>query len=224
MDKLPVILKFVVGLKTNLLNMTHWLEDAEKHHTPEGDSLSGNERFNLKYQKIQLNYAQYQKQYDAFIGEMHGLILRVNNLPVNQRVPFSKMEGREKESRLKNKLNIFSSSQRINKSGFFGFLPFVKTHHFKHIRVVFITISDKPGMIDLEMKENILIREPIRKEKSIQQGKSDKHSKFHVIYCFPIEKLNEQVGLEIIDWLAFRKAVNDCLFFTVIPGNQKHYI
>lgn len=204
--------------------MPHWLEEAEKHQTPESDSLSRKERINLKYQNIQENYARYQKPYDAFVEDMHGLINRVNNLPAARRVPFGKMEGREKDSKLDNHLNIFSSSQRIRKSGIFGFLPFVKTDHYKHVRVIYLNISDKTGMMDLEIKENILMREPIRTDKAALKEKADRQHKLHVIYCLPIDALNEQLGLEIIDWLAFSKEVNDCLFFTMIPENQKHYL
>lgn len=203
--------------------MPHWLEEAEKHNIPESDS-SRKVRITKKYQSIQENYAQFKQPYDAFIDNLHQLIIRVNNLPAPKRVPFGKMEGREKESKLDNRLNIFSSSQRIKKSGLFGFLPFTKTEHFKHIRVIYMNISDKPGMIDVEIKEYILQRELLRSDKSATKEKTGRQSKLHVIYQLPVEEANEQLGLEIIDWLAFSKEIADCLFFSMIPENQKHYI
>jgi len=202
--------------------MPHWLEEAEKNQYPESESLPLKERIQTKKLSIQENYAQFQKPYEAFIEELHELVMRVNNLPAAKRIPFGKLVGREKESKLDNHLNIFSSSQRINKSGFLGFLPFVRTNHFKHIRVLYLYISDKPGLIHIEVKENILLRDVVRTEKQGKE-KSGGHRKFHVVYYFPIEKLDHQMGLEIIDWLAFRKDVSDCLFYKLVPEDEKHF-
>jgi hypothetical protein len=203
--------------------MPHWLEEAEKSHHPANESALRAERINQRYQRIQDNFARNGRSYDAFMEDLHGLIIRVNNLPAAKRVPFGKMEGREKESKLNNHLNIFSSSKRMKRQKFLGFIPFFESSHFKHIRVVFMNISDEEGMIEIEIKENILQREVIKNDKSSKKEKTEKPEKFHVIYTFPISSLNHDTALEIIDWLAFAKEISACSFYTSVSENLKHF-
>lgn len=203
--------------------MPHWLEEAEQVNHPDKDSASRSERINQRYHKIQENYARHGKSYNAFMEDMHGLILRVNNLPATRRAAFGKMEGRRKESKLNNHLNIFSSSKRFKRNKYWGFLPFFESSHLKHIRVLFINISDNDGMVEIELKENIMQREVIKSDKTTKKEKTDKPEKLHVIYTFPIENLNHEIALEIIDWLAYSKGIAECAFYNTISENQKHY-
>lgn len=203
--------------------MPHWLEDAEKSHHPDNESALRAERINQRYHRIQENYAGNGKLYDSFMRDLHGLIVRVNNLPAPKRIPFGKMEGREKESKLNNHLNIFSSSKRMKRRKFWGFIPFFESSHFKHIRVVFINISDVDGMVEIELKENILQREVLKTDKSSKREKTEKPEKFHVIYTFPISSLNHDTALEIIDWLAFAKEISACSFYSSVSENLKHF-
>ncbi|MFH1119280.1 MAG: hypothetical protein V1775_05615 [Bacteroidota bacterium] len=203
--------------------MTHWLEEAEKSHHPDKESVSRAERINQRYHRIQENYASHGRLYDAFLQDLHSLIIRVNNLPASKRVPFGKMEGREKESKLNNHLNIFSSSMRMKRRQFLGFIPFFETSHFKHVRVIFLNISDEEGMIEIELKENILQREVLKTDKFAKKGKADRPEKLHVIYTFPIIALGHETALEIIDWLAFSKEISACSFYSTIEEKRKHY-
>ncbi|PKO98548.1 MAG: hypothetical protein CVU14_08200 [Bacteroidetes bacterium HGW-Bacteroidetes-9] len=203
--------------------MPHWLEEAEKSHHPEKSFLSRAERINQRYQNIQANYAKNDQQYDEFMRDLHGLIHRVNKLPASRRVPFGKMDGREKESKLNNHLNIFSSSKRLKRKKFWGFIPFFDSDHLKHIRVIFMNVSDEEGMIEIELKENILQREAIKSDKSNRKDKSENPDRLHVIYNYPISGLDHETALEIIDWLAFSKEISACSFYTSVSDKQKHF-
>lgn len=203
--------------------MPHWLEEAEESTQPQKVSLSRAERINQRFSSIQENFAANGKAYTAFMEDMHGLISRVNNLPASKRVPFGKMEGREKESKLNNHLNIFSSSQRMKRKKLFSFIPFFESGHFKHIRAVYMNISHKAGMIEVEIKEYILQRKRIASDKSAGKVKEEEPDKFHVIYTFPINNLDHETALGIIDWLAFSKEITECSFYNSVPEETKNY-
>ncbi|MCB9015923.1 MAG: hypothetical protein H6541_09030 [Lentimicrobiaceae bacterium] len=203
--------------------MPHWLEEAEKFQKPPDESISRSERIQQKYTRIQENFAKYGELYLAFVQDLHGLISRVNLLPAAQRQPFGKMEGREKESKLNNRLNIFSSSRRLKRSSFWGFLPFLQSGYFKHVRVIFIYVSDTEAMADIELKENILQREMGKADLESDQAKSAKSKKFHVTCRTQMDSLSHEAALEMIDWLAFSKEIEDCNFYRQIPENRKHF-
>lgn len=203
--------------------MPHWLEEAEESSQPRKESLSHADRISHRFNSIQENYAVNGKAYLAFMEDLHGLISRVNNLPASKRVPFGKMEGREKESKLNNYLNIFTSSQRVKSKKLFSFIPFFESGHFKHIRAVYMNISHKAGMIEVEVKEYMLQRKRLESDKKTSKVKAEDPDKFHVIYTFPIEDLKHEIALEIIDWLAFRKEIAECSFYISVPEEVKHY-
>jgi len=203
--------------------MPHWLEEAEESSQPQRESLSRAERISQRFSSIQDNFAANGKAYVAFIEDMHGLISRVNNLPASRRVPFGKMEGREKESKLNNHLNIFSSSQRMKRKRLLSFIPFFESGHFKHIRAVYMNISHKAGMIEIEIKEYILQRKRLASDKNSGKVKEEEPDKFHVIYTFPINNLDHETALGIIDWLAFSKEITECGFYNSIPEEAKNY-
>ncbi|NTW25639.1 MAG: hypothetical protein HGA37_13150 [Lentimicrobium sp.] len=203
--------------------MPHWLEQAEESSQPQKESHSRADRISQRFNSIQENFAANGKAYIAFMEDLHGLISRVNNLPASKRVPFGKMEGREKESKLNNYLNIFSSSQRMKRKKLFSFIPFFESGHFKHIRAIYMNISHKAGMIEVEVKEYILQRKRIESDKKSSKVKAEEPDKFHVIYTFPIDDLDHETALEIIDWLAFSKEIAECNFYNTVPEDVKHY-
>ncbi len=203
--------------------MPHWLEEAEESFQPQKESLSRAERISQRFSSIQDNFTVNGKTYTAFMEDMHGLISRVNNLPASKRVPFGKMEGREKESKLNNHLNIFSSSQRMKKKKILSFIPFFESGHFKHIRAVYMNISHKAGMIEVEIKEYILQRKRMASDKNAGKTKEEEPDKFHVIYTFPINNLDHETALGIIDWLAFSKEITECSFYNSVPEETKNY-
>lgn len=202
--------------------MAHWLEEAEKdgHPRAPGSSLQ-HERTLHKKEGILANYIKYQNQYDDFISRMHHLIDRVNNLPMTKREPFGQMEARSKDSKLNNHLNIFSSSHRLVRPGKTGMFSWFKKYHFKHIRVIYIHVPKVPGMAELEIKENYLARTAI--DPKTKSGKVikpvGKSEKLHVLFYFDMNKLSEEVALDIIDWLAFSREIEDTDFFKNI-NNQ----
>jgi len=201
--------------------MPHWLEEAEKRQYAEKEVVSGADRIRNRYNKIQENVTKNGKQFDDFTKDVHELIARVNNLPDTQDRPFNRMEAREKDSKLINHLNIFSGSRRIYRRKFWGLLPFLESFRFKHLRVIFINVSGKEGMCELELKENILLRET----KGIERNSKRKHfgssGRLHVIYPFPINKLDHELALEIIDWLAFTKDIAECAFYNTVDEDLK---
>lgn len=203
--------------------MSHWLEEAEKMQNPEKEPISRSERVKKRYLKIQENVKNNGYQFGEFTKDVQTLIQRANGLPASQDKPFRKMEGREKVSKLNNHLNIFASSRRFEDRKFWDFLPFFNSDHFKHIRVLYINISGKEGMCEIELKENLMKRETLISDKSNQKVKSSKSDKFHVIYSFPISNLDHEMALEIIDWLAFSKEISDCSYYNIVNEEAKHF-
>jgi len=203
--------------------MPHWLDEAERsinrHYEP-GDRSA---RISHKYHRIQENYSHNGAAYNAFLASVNKLVERVNNLPVALRKPFGKIDSREKESKLNNHLNIFSSSMRLKKKRFLGFLPLPGAAHFKHFRVIFINISDHEGCIDIEIKERVLERERVKSDKMGSNDPYEMPNKFHVSYHVRIDDLNQTHALEIIDWLAFKKEITACSLYTMHPEEEKHF-
>jgi hypothetical protein len=203
--------------------MSHWLEEAEKKRNPQKATISRADRIKKRYLRIQENLKNNGNQFDEFTKDLHTLIDRVNKLPVNKNKPFRKMEGREKVSKLNNHLNIFASSRRHEDRKFWSFLPFINPNHFKHIRVLYINISGKEGMCEIELKENLLKRDTMISDQNSQKVKSRKSGRFHVIYTFPISHLDHELALEITDWLAFSKEISDCSFYNTVNEEAKHF-
>ncbi|MCF8303814.1 MAG: hypothetical protein K9I94_11110, partial [Bacteroidales bacterium] len=157
---------------------------------------------------------------------------RVNELPFEKRKDFGKIEGRKKTSKLNNQLNIFSSSIRMKRRKKKGnILPTLKLHHYKHIRVIFVNVSRHHGYVEFELKDHILRRSRMKdsekrgnkEDKENKDRSSEDQEKFHVLYNYPMINLNEETGLEIIDWLAFKQDLTNCNFYNTIPEKSKVY-
>ncbi len=204
--------------------MPHWLEEAEKRQYADKETHAGADRIKNRYLKVQENVAKYGKQFDDFTKDLHELVARVNNLPDIEDRPFNRMEAREKDSKLFNHLNIFSGSKRIYQRKFWGLLPFLDSFRFKHLRILFINISGKEGMCEIELKENILLRESIGSERNGRRKHYGKSGRLHVIYPFQISKLDHELALEIIDWLAFTKDIAGCAFYNSVNEDLKRQL
>lgn len=207
--------------------MAHWLEEAENDGSSikPGSSLQ-HERTLHKKENILANYLKFRQEYDDFVSQIHHLIDRVNSLPMIKREPFGQMEARLKDSKLDNNLNIFSSSRRLIRTGRIGIFSWFKKYHFKHIRVVYLHVSKVPGKAEMEIKENYLVRTALnpktKSRKDIQPaGKSEK---LHVLLYIDMNKLNNEVALDIIDWLAFSRQLEDTTFFKNISDQDIRYI
>ncbi len=204
--------------------MQHWLEETEKEQNPRKEVTSHADRIRKRTLRIQENVKNNGSQFDEFTKDLHNLIARANNLPASEDKPFKKMEGREKDSRLNNHLNIFSSSRRIYRRKFWGIIPFFNSYQFKHIRVLYINISSRESMCEIELKENFLLRETLNNlDKSTKKRKSPESDKLHVIYSFPISSLDHELALGIIDWLAFSKEISACSFYNTVTEDAKHH-
>lgn len=72
-------------------------------------------------------------------------------------------------------------------------------------------------MADIELKENILQREMGKADLESDQAKSAKSKKFHVTCRTQMDSLSHEAALEMIDWLAFSKEIEDCNFYRQMP-------
>ncbi|MDY0104682.1 MAG: hypothetical protein RBS07_17245 [Lentimicrobium sp.] len=182
--------------------MSHWLDaEEQKLHTEDKGHLA------LKNKRVEIegNFVLVSAQYNAFIEDLYQLLNRVNDLPLESRTEFGSIEGREKETKLNNHLNIFSSSRRKYRISFFDFFRFFKRKKYKNIRVVYIYVSSHQGKINIEVKERTLMRLSMGVDKPEgDEGRRVKRQG-HVVASLPVEMLDHEFALDIIDWLAFKK-------------------
>ena len=207
--------------------MSHWLEEAE-HSQRRSRHRSGSmsKRIAQKKEAIQQNYQKNKDQYYSFIQIMYALVKRVNELPEEYREVFKKITSVSKKTKLENHLHFFSSSRREQKYNFFSF-SWLKPTHAKHIRIFYIYLSKEDGYVNFEIKENYLVRKRLSesgKDKKEEQSKSTQSKdRVHVIYRYSMNELNEQTGLQIIDWLVFKKQIQELPIWTDIPIEDKQF-
>ncbi len=181
--------------------MSHWLDaEEQKLHTEDKGHLA----LENKRMEIEGNYALVSVGYKAFLEDLYHLMERVNGLPVESRADFGSIEGREKESKLNNHLNIFSSSRRKYWVSFFDFLRFFKKRKYKNIRVVYVSVSSHKGMINIEVKERTLLRLSMREDKPEGDDGRRVRRQTHVVASLRVEMLDHDFALGVIDWLAFK--------------------
>jgi hypothetical protein len=195
--------------------MTHWLDEIEKQESRKKGSASGSARVQDKKFRIQQNYQKNKEIYEAFISKLNGLVERVNILPIEYRDVFGKINVKQKESKLDNHLNYFSSSRRTEKTEFKNLLHPFKTVHYKHVRVIFFNVAKLMDKIEVEIYEELLEKKrrdgQIVDELENPKGFHKPHSetdKFHEIYYYEMGRLDDDLALRIIDWLVFREEVN----------------
>ena len=138
--------------------MSNWLEEAESKKSLMDENGASLDRTELKKEAIGQNYQANKELYESFIQRLEGLAIRVNNLPMEYRESFGKINYKFKESKLNNHLYYLSCSKRIQKRLKGSIFTYFKKYNFKHIRVGYFTVSRKMGMIDIELKENLLLR------------------------------------------------------------------
>lgn len=194
--------------------MSHWLDEIERLESRKHRSASDSARIQDKKFRIGQNYEKNREAYDGFMIKLHGLVERVNNLPMEYREVFGKISSREKDSKLDNHLHFFSSSRRIQKLQFKSFLQPLKNVHYKHIRVIYFNVAKIMDKVEVEILEEFL--EKKRRDGKIipehELGKGHKkpesdHDKYHEIFYYDIQKLDEALAYSIIDWLAFKDNV-----------------
>jgi hypothetical protein len=194
--------------------MAHWLDELERQESRKRGSGSSSARVQDKKFRIQQNYAKNKEHYDGFMNGMMNLINRVNNLPMEYREVFGKINGHQKDTRLENHLTYFSSSRRIQKTEFKSLLHPFKTVHYKHIRVIYFNVAKHLDKVEVEIYEELLEKkrrdgEVVEEHEAPLKARkphSDK-DKYHEIFYYDIDKLTNELALQVIDWLSFREEV-----------------
>jgi hypothetical protein len=193
----------------------HWLDDIERQESRRHGHASDSARIQDKKFRIQQNYAKNKKVYDGFINRLHALVDRVNNLPMEYREEFGKINFREKESKLNNRLRYFSSSRRTQKMEFKGILSPFKSVHYKHVRLIYFNVAKLMDKVEVEIHEEFL--EKKRRDGKVVPEHENPHEfhkphsekgKFHEIYYYDMEKLTDDLAYRILDWLAFKESVD----------------
>ena len=195
--------------------MAHWLDEIERQESRKKGSASGSARVQDKKFRIQQNYQKNKKTYEAFVIKLQSLAERVNNLPIEHREVFGKINVKQKESRLDNHLSYLSSSRRTEKTEFKSLFHPFKTIHYKHVRVIFFNIAKLMDKVEVEIYEELLEKKrrdgQVIEEHENPKGFHKPHSerdKFHEIYYYEMTRLDDDLAYRIIDWLVFREEVN----------------
>ena len=212
---LTTIPEFKIQNSKFKIKLSHWLEEIERIESRKHRSASDSARIQDKKFRIQQNYAKNKGAYESFLQKLNGLVERVNNLPLEYRELFGKINGKAKSSRLDNHLHYFSSSRRIQRMQFKNFLQPFKNVHFKHIRVIYFNVAKVMDKVEVEILEEFLEKKkhdgkviPEQESGKRSSGSQNSQDKFHEIYYYDIGKLNEELALATIDWLVFREDVD----------------
>jgi hypothetical protein len=200
--------------------MTHWLEDAErdeqrKIHKP----LKESAKIQDKIFRINQNYEANHQQYESFTSRLKEICERANNLPAEKKEPWNHIDGKAKESKLENHLYYFSTSQRFDKRVITKSFPFIKNQHFKHIRVIYFSISKEMGKAEIEVKEDYLAKTRLSSDDSSQVKDfiDDGLQRMDVIFLYNISDLNHELAFKILDWLVFKEDVKS------LPFGEEHF-
>jgi hypothetical protein len=194
--------------------VAHWLDEIERQESRRRGSASGSARVQDKKFRIHQNYEKNRETYDGFVGKLQSLVNRVNNLPLEYREVFGKINTKLKDSRLDNHLSYFSSSRRIEKTEFKSLLNPFKTVHYKHVRVIYFNVAKLVDKVEVEIYEELL--EKKRHDGKIIASHENPHEshkphsekgKFHEIYYYGMEQLTDDLAVSILDWLAFKEEV-----------------
>ena len=196
--------------------MAHWLEEIERVESRKNRSARDSARIQDKIFRIKQNYEKNEKVYEGFINKLNSLIERVNNLPMEHREEFGKINTRFKETRLDNKLNYYSSSRRVERMEFRGILHPLKNVHYKHVRVIFFNVAKIMDKVEVEIREELLEKKRRDGQEIPDTPSAHHHShkpsgesddRFHQIYYYDMSRLTDDFAFKIIDWLAFHEEV-----------------
>jgi len=185
--------------------MDNWLEEIEGREKKKVTlSEKAKQRIHAKKEKVLLNYNKNGSTFDDFIKNLNELISRVNSLPEDERSDFIEIDSRHKKTEFENHLNIFSSSKRVYISKKKYYLFGKKNYRFKYVRIIFFNISKEFDKVEIEIKE-----------KYLPKGHKRKYLKedIHRLYKLNFDILNNQLAYQIINWLAFKKDINNLSIF-----------
>lgn len=195
--------------------MTHWLEEAEnKKQEKVNKSKVSRTKIRHKMEEIKQNYEANKEAYDGFINSLFTLCQRANNLPPEAREPWEEIESKARKSKLDNHYFTFGTRERFDKKVPTKSFPFIKTRHYKHVRKIMIAVSETIGMVNIEVYEDYLA-----KTRLLTDNKSDESTfiddgieRSHFIYHYSIKDLNENLKLNLLDWLVFKKGIQHLPF------------
>jgi hypothetical protein len=199
--------------------MPHWLEEAEREEQRRREKPS---RESAKVQdkifRIRENYKVNKKTYEDFIAYFFDLCSRANNLPAEKKLPWNKIDFRNKESKLDNHLYYASTSESLDKIVKTTAFPFIKRQHYKHVRSVHYNISKKMNYAEVEIRDDYLAKTRLKsndseKDKILDDG----FPKVKVVFEYEIEKLERDLAIKILDWLAFKADVSS------LPFGEEHF-
>ncbi|NVN94805.1 MAG: hypothetical protein HXX18_05930 [Bacteroidetes bacterium] len=177
--------------------MKSWLEEIEEQEQKqEALSERARKRIQVKKEKAAANYKQNGNKFDTFISKLNIFVKKVNSLPEEERAEFIEIDARLKETEFDNKLTVFSSSKRVSIRKMRYFFFGKEVFRFKHIRVIYFSISKEMGKIDIEYKEKYL-------PKGHREKYTSKES--HFLYELDFDILTEELAYRIINWLAFKE-------------------
>jgi hypothetical protein len=197
--------------------MSNWIEEAENKNRPSAGSEVLKGKIRKRKAAVRQNFEANKLAYESFINELRHLVDRVNNLPIEHRREFGKIKLNAKKSKLDNGLYYITSSRSVKKRIFISLTSLFNKSDFKNIRAGYFTISRHEGMTDVEIKENLLLKvrmksnsgnERVMKLKKKDWGRRNK------LFRMNMERLNNDLAMEIIDWIAFKREMEEISFFT----------
>ncbi len=192
--------------------MSDWLESAERKQDHKNSRSIFKKRMLEKRYMIEKNFEVNGKAYETFISELLDLVDRANDLPENEREPYGKINTKIKENRLNNHYYFFGSSRRESRRELnSGIKRWLKKSHYKHIRVVYFTVSSLEGHADIEIKERSMRRHKMSTDDDNKKSKSG--YKVSRIFRYKVEDMNSDLGRQVLDWLAFQTEKEELSFF-----------
>ncbi|MBM3404749.1 MAG: hypothetical protein FJY10_07660 [Bacteroidetes bacterium] len=211
--------------------MTSWLEEAERIERRKQKTFLDTERGQIKRDRIFENYQQIRDKYKLFIDTMHGLCDRVNRLSLEFRKKFGKIDLSYKETNLGNQLYVFSSSSREEKREGGSLWNVFTSKSSKHIRVMLISISKFLDHVEIEVKDQHLLKQRIRTTgnvdekqrydglQKVEDPNKVKDGDIRGLFLIHIDKLDEAFGMRMIDWLVFNEDIGH-LKLTEMQGDH----
>jgi len=200
--------------------MSHWLEDAEREEQRKKQKpLRESAKIQDKMFRIQQNYEANREAYEAFVGRLKDICERANNLPAEKKEPWKHIDAKAKDSKLENHLYYFSSSERFDKRVITKSFPFVKNQHYKHIRVIYFSVSKEMGKAEVEVKEDYLAKTKLSADDNgqIKDFLDDGLKRIDVIFLYNISDFQKEDALKILDWLVFKEDLKS------LPFGEEHF-
>ncbi len=194
--------------------MGHWLDDAEKRLDLKHRKEDFKRILEYRKERINSNYERHGKLYDSFKDTMIDLARRVNNLPVEEREPYGAITYKRKSSRSDNLSYYLRTSIRKQKFEFRGLKKLFKKAHYKQVRSIFISLSSHDGFIHFELNESELKRERLVDQESSKEksNKKKNKSRHRFMYRYDLDKIDENMARDILDWLTHRSAMDKISF------------